>query len=112
MIDAYVMELRRRGYNMVRTHTLERLLMLDAQEKGRPDPRFADAVDYCFAQLKKNGIYLNLNIVAYQLLYPYPKQKPQDHKTKLIFGDEQGMAGYGPVSALPYQSSHRPCAQG
>ena len=89
MIDAYVMELRRRGYNMVRTHTLERLLMLDAQEKGRPDPRFADAVDYCFAQLKKNGIYLNLNIVAYQLLYPYPKQKPQDHKTKLIFGDEQ-----------------------
>lgn len=91
MIDEYVTELRRRGYNMVRTHTLERLLMLDAQEKGRPDPRFADAVDYCFAQLKKNGIYLNLNIVAYQLLYPYPKQVPSrwDHKTKLIFGDEQ-----------------------
>lgn len=89
MIDEYVTELRRRGYNMVRTHTLERLLMLDAQEKGRPDPRFADAVDYCFAQLKKNGIYLNLNIAAYQLLYPYPKEIPQDHKTKFMFGDKE-----------------------
>lgn len=89
LIDAYVAELRRRGYNMVRTHSIERLLMLDAQEKGRPDPRFADAVDYCFAQLKKNGIYLNLNIAAYQLLYPYPKQIPADHRARFIFGDRQ-----------------------
>lgn len=92
MIDAYVMELRMRGYNMVRTHTVEQFLMLDAPEKGRPDPRFADALDYFFARLKENGIYLNLNIAAYQFLYPFRvtnPSRPADIKPKIIFGDKQ-----------------------
>ena len=90
MIDDYVAELRRRGYNMVRTHTIEQFLMLDAPGNGTPDPRFADAVDYCFAQLAKNGIRLNLNIAAYQFLYPFTlssSSRPQDIKPKFIFGD-------------------------
>ncbi len=93
-IDVYVAELCRRGYNMVRTHTVEQFLMLDAPAKGRPDPRFADALDYSFAELKKNGIYLNLNIAAYQLLHPFnpsgPAQADRPHgiKPRLIFGDE------------------------
>lgn len=92
LIDDYVAELKRRNYNMVRTHTIEQLLMLDAPEYGRPDPRFADAVDYLFAQLRKNGIYLNLNLVAYQMLYPFrltSASRPLDLKTKMIFGDEK-----------------------
>lgn len=90
LIDSYVGELRRRGYNMVRSHTVEHFLMLDAPEKGRPDPRFANTLDYCFAQLKKNGIYLNLNIAAYQLLYPFKissESQPVDIKPRMIFGD-------------------------
>lgn len=92
LIDAYVAELRRRGYNMVRSHTVEQFLMLDAPEKGRPDPRFADALDYFFARLKENGIYLNLNIAANQFLYPFrvtSQSRPADIKPKMIFGDRQ-----------------------
>lgn len=92
LIDIYVGELRRRGYNMVRTHTVEQFLMLDAPEKGRPDPRFADALDYCFAKLKENGIYLNLNIAAYQLTYPFKissTSRPDDIKPRMLFGDRQ-----------------------
>lgn len=92
MIDAYIRELRMRGYNMVRTHTIEQILMLDAPAKGEPDPRFADAVDYCLARLKENGIYLNLNIAAYQFLYPFKvtnSSRPADIKPKMVFGDEK-----------------------
>ncbi len=92
MIDAYIRELRMRGYNMVRSHTIEQILMLDAPAKGEPDPRFADAVDYFLARLKENGIYLNLNIAAYQFLYPFKvthSSRPADIKPKMVFGDEK-----------------------
>ena len=91
-IDSYVAELRRRGYNMVREWP-ETFISLFAKADNQPIMEAVDHLDYFFAKLKENGIYVNLNIAGYRMLYKWrnlpPDGVPPGMKTKMLLGDEE-----------------------
>lgn len=63
-LDAYAQEVRRNGYNMIRTHFLDSALLEGASEPLEFNPRVLDRFDYFVAAMKKNGLYLNFDLMT------------------------------------------------
>jgi hypothetical protein len=57
-IAAYVVRMRKQGYNLFRNHFLDSQLMQYATEKLKPDPAALDRFDWFVHCCKENGIYL------------------------------------------------------
>ncbi len=71
LADDFVAKAVRLGYNTIRFHHFENGLIA----KGAPDsltfdPQSVDQLDYLFAELKKHGIYLCLDLYASRALRP------------------------------------------
>lgn len=78
MIADLAKEIRKNGYNMVRLHFPEPFLMYQSRQALEFNPRALDHYDYFIFCLKKNGIYLNLDLMTSWLGYtpgnPYTKE--------------------------------------
>ncbi len=57
-------ELRKNGYNMIRTHFLDNQLMSGAKKDLELNPERLDLFDYMVFQMKENGIYLNFDAMT------------------------------------------------
>lgn len=62
-IERFAAEIRRNGYNMVRTHFLDTGLMA-GMDGGEFNAAVLDRIDYFIACMKKNGIYLNFDCMT------------------------------------------------
>ncbi|CAN5624855.1 hypothetical protein BH09VER1_BH09VER1_14040 [soil metagenome] len=60
--DLLAMTLARSGYNAVRMHHYDGLLVEKNGKPGQLDPDQLDRLDYYFAALKKNGIYTTIDL--------------------------------------------------
>ncbi len=61
---------RRQGYNVVRFSGLDFYLMTGSTAERRLAPRPLDNFEYLFAELKKQGVYLYLDLASFGLFYP------------------------------------------
>lgn len=61
---------RRQGYNVVRFSGLDFYLMTESGAARRLSPRQLDNFEYLFAELKKQGVYLYLDLASFGLFYP------------------------------------------
>lgn len=68
-IREFVAEVKRQGYNVVRSLCLDTYLMVEAEQDLAFNPPRLDAFDYFFATLKQEGIYLYLDLGGYGLFY-------------------------------------------
>lgn len=68
-IEAYVRQLRRGGYNMVRIHYLDEVLCDGSEEDYDFNPEMLDLFDYLVCELGKNGIYMNWDCMSNRLGY-------------------------------------------
>ncbi len=75
-IAAYAAELRRNGYNMVRDHFLDTVLVFDSKKDKELDPVWLDRFDYYVYCLKQNGVYLNIDAMTSWV--GYSKGNPWD----------------------------------
>ena len=66
-LDLWAKSLKRRGYASVRMHTLDGILCLLSEKDMQIDPKALDRVMYAFACLKREGIRLQISILAYKL---------------------------------------------
>lgn len=80
----YARELRKNGYNMVRTHFLDQGLMRNAKADLDFDMELLDRFDYFVYCMKENGIYLNFDAMTSWLGYrPGDMQKNKDPRQSL-----------------------------
>lgn len=63
-VDIFVKELRKNGYNMVRTHFYDRILCGNGKRELDFDPVGLDMFDYMVFAMKENGIYLNFDCMT------------------------------------------------
>ncbi|MFA6962257.1 MAG: beta-galactosidase [Opitutaceae bacterium] len=63
-IDAFADQLVLNGYNLVRTHFLDQMLMLGSDKPGVFNPAQLEIFDRLTAALKKRGIYLYVDITT------------------------------------------------
>ena len=63
-VDIFVKELRKNGYNMVRTHFYDRILCGNGKKDLDFDPVALDIFDYMVHAMKENGIYLNFDCMT------------------------------------------------
>lgn len=85
-------EMRRNGYNMVRTHFLDQSLMLNGPGKDLEfNPSMLDKIDYFLYCMKQNGIYWNFDCMTSWVGYTTTNMhKMKDHTKSfksLIFHD-------------------------
>ena len=66
-IEAFVTELKRRGFNMVRSHFTDATLMMGSKEDFVPNPRMTDPFFKFVAALNRHGMYLNTDVAASEL---------------------------------------------
>jgi len=62
----YALELHRRGYNMVRFVSLQDVLMAGKKKDFNYDPEKLDRLFYFLAELKKQGIYWEMDVVSWE----------------------------------------------
>ncbi len=63
-IAEYIREVKRNGYNMIRTHFLDAVLMKGAAKPLEFNPKALDAFDFMISEMKKNGLYLNFDLMT------------------------------------------------
>lgn len=81
-IEALAAEMRRNGYNMLRTHFLDQGLMGGASEDLEFNKEMLDRIDYLIFCMKKNGIYWNFDCMTSWIGYtPGNPMKKNDPKT-------------------------------
>ena len=68
-IRLFAEQLRRAGYNMVRIHFLDDILLNGAKADYDFNPKSLDTFDYLVYELGKNGIYINLDCMSSRLGY-------------------------------------------
>lgn len=68
-IREYVRQLRMAGYNMIRIHFLDELLLMKAEKDLDFNPNILDSFDYLVAECGKNGVYLNIDAMTSRLGY-------------------------------------------
>ena len=89
-IASFAEQVRRHGYNAIRLHCLwDEFIMNDATTDGVPNPAKLDMLYYLISELKKNGVYIYLDIAGYQLgyrKYPIPNMWM---KAAMMIGDEE-----------------------
>lgn len=86
-IRRYAEQVRLHGYNMVRFHFLDSVLMAGATQDCKLNPKRLDEFDYLVYCLKKNGIYINIDAMASRIGYsagypwnPPDKRDPREFK--------------------------------
>lgn len=88
LIDAFAVQVRRHGFNFVRPHG-----MLDLMEtpNWQPTPQLTpdwiDRIDYIAAALKRQGVYLYIDFVAYGMRLGEKPMKSPLMKTAVMSGD-------------------------
>lgn len=96
-IDNAVQELRKNGYNMVRFHFLDQVLMAGMTKEAEFNAHRLQLFDYTVAKLKQNGIYIFLDLMTspvgyhpYKLTYWGSAELPaKEHiKLKIYFDPE------------------------
>ena len=90
-IDICVAELRKNGYNMVRTHFFDGKMMQKAKKDLDFSPEDLDLFDYMIAALKRNGIYLIFDCMTSWNGYapgPYWKFSDRNMKKNAIYFDD------------------------
>ncbi len=70
-IEEYADQLQRAGYNMIRLHYMDATLLMGAKKDYEFRPDILDRLDYFFAQLKKRGIYVNLDAMCSRIGYSH-----------------------------------------
>lgn len=91
-IAEFARQVRRHGYNVLRLHCVwDEYVMDDTQVDGVPDPAKLDLVYYLIGELKKNGVYVYLDIVGYNLGYRRPAKQVDSmiYKAGLMIGDPE-----------------------
>jgi len=68
-IQAFVRQLRLHGFNMVRMHFLDAVLMFGAKEDFEFNKKYLDQFDYFVYCLKENGIYINCDGMTSRIGY-------------------------------------------
>lgn len=63
-VDIFVKELRKNGYNMVRTHFWDSILCRNGKKELDFDRAGLDIFDYMVFAMKENGIYLNFDCMT------------------------------------------------
>ena len=63
-VRLFCQEMRKAGFNMIRTHFLDSWLMGGAPGERQFNPQRLDLFDYLVSQLKENGIYLNFDCMT------------------------------------------------
>lgn len=58
---------KRQGYNLFRTQSFDRWLVLDSKQEYQLNPFYLDRTDFLIAELKKQGIYTHLPIFNFNL---------------------------------------------
>ena len=66
----YARAIRAQGYNLFRMHGFDEWLMTDSSEDMKPLPRYLDRWDRMVYEMKRQGIYLQLNIFAFAIYSP------------------------------------------
>jgi hypothetical protein len=61
---------RRQGYNIVRFLCLDTYLTSGIKEAGTVNPAKLDIIDYFFATLREQGVYIYADVAGYGLYYP------------------------------------------
>lgn len=96
-VDNTVQELRKNGYNMVRFHFLDQVLMAGSTKEAEFNAHNLQLFDYVVAKLKQNGIYIFLDLMTspigyhpYKLTYWGSAELPaKEHiKLKIYFDPE------------------------
>lgn len=89
LADDFVTKATRLGYNTVRFHHFENgLLDPRAADSLTFDPKALDEFDYLFAELKKHGIYLCLDLYASREMRPGDNVKEREGRTFERYGFE------------------------
>ncbi len=68
-IQEYVRQLRMAGYNMIRIHYLDELLLMGAEKDLDFNAKMLDSFEYLLAECGKNGIYINIDAMTSRLGY-------------------------------------------
>ncbi len=80
-IEALAVEMRRNGYNMVRTHFLDQGLMVGASKDLEFNKEMLDKIDYFIFCMKQNGLYWNFDCMTSWIGYtPGNPMKLKDPK--------------------------------
>lgn len=103
-IGEFVRQLRIHGYNMIRLHGVDLPLVKTMKKTGEFDPDFLDRLDYLIFQLKKNGIYINLDAMKSKIGYtpgnPYDATDKRDFKFDIYFKPEVRANWYNGLKQL------------
>ncbi len=91
-IREYVRQLRLAGYNMIRIHFLDEILLTRAKKDLDFHPDFLDRFDFLVAECGKNGIYLNMDAMTGRLGYAKgvrwgSKADPGNFKYEIYFSE-------------------------
>lgn len=85
--------MRLQGYNLIRILSFEKNLCYQSTKPMSINPKILDMYDYILAELKKEGVYCQLTILAYGLYsdmdgFERIFQDRNIHKIKMYFGGE------------------------
>ncbi len=80
-IEAYADELVKRGYNMVRFHFIDAVLLRGAKEDYQFNAEALEQFDYLISCLKKRGFYFNIDVMSSRI--GYAAGKPWTHDPKV-----------------------------
>lgn len=64
-IREFVGLVKRQGYNVIRALCLDTYLMSGSEEDGVVNPVLLDRIDYLFATMKQEGVYIYADVVGY-----------------------------------------------
>lgn len=95
-IEAFMCELKRRGFNMIRCHYTDASLMRNSNQDFTPEPKALDSFFRVIAAMNRHGIYLNLDIAAsplgwhsgYHWASDYPPSQKLTGKREIYFRPE------------------------
>ena len=73
-IREYVRQLRLAGYNMIRIHFLDEILLTKAEKDLDFNANYLDLFDFLVAECGRNGIYLNMDAMTSRLGYAKGKR--------------------------------------
>lgn len=92
-LDAYAEQVRRHGYNFVRPHGMYDAMELDNwMRTGVFTEERLEDLDYLAAALKKQGVYLYLDIAAYGLRWGEKIPGNIEMKSRVMNGDPEAVA--------------------
>ena len=99
----YARAIRAQGYNLFRMHGFDEWVMTGAVEDQKPLPRYLDRWDRMVYEMKRQGIYLQLNLFAFGL-YTSDKEryltaeKRQTNKVLFLVGEPNLRARFAETS--------------